>query len=158
MADLWLHKQREQPTKRRGRGRPFEKGRSGNPAGRPPGLRNRSSQIAEALLAGEAEKLTRKAVEQALEGDPAALRLCLERLMAPLRERPMRLALPPLKGACDIAPMVEAIGAAVTAGGLTAGEAGDLGRFVEALVRALETGDLERRLRALERSDDPARS
>ena len=158
MADLWLQKQREQPAKRRGPGRPFAKGRSGNPAGRPAGLRNRSSQIAEALLAGEAETLTRKAVEQALAGDAAALRLCLERLMAPLRERPMRLALPPLKGARDIAPLVEAIGSAIAAGGLTASEAGDLGGLVEALVRALETSDLERRLRALERSDDPARS
>ena len=31
-----------------------------------------------ALLAGEAEGLTRKAVEAALAGDPMALRLCVE--------------------------------------------------------------------------------
>jgi hypothetical protein len=33
---------------------------------------------AEALLEGEAEALTRKAVDMALAGDAAALRLCLE--------------------------------------------------------------------------------
>ena len=36
-------------------------------------------RAAEALLDGEAEALTRKAIETALEGDVAALRLCLDR-------------------------------------------------------------------------------
>jgi hypothetical protein len=31
--------------------------------------------------------VTRKAVEPALAGDPAALRLCLERIVGPYRER-----------------------------------------------------------------------
>ena len=56
------------------RGRPFEKGRSGNPAGRRPGSRNKATLAAAALLAGESEALTRKAVELALAGDPTALR------------------------------------------------------------------------------------
>jgi hypothetical protein len=42
---------------------------------------------AEALLDGEAEALTRKAVELALAGDTVALRLCLERLLPPRRSR-----------------------------------------------------------------------
>ena len=52
------------------RGRPFEKGRSGNPLGRRVGCRNKTTAAAAALLAGEAEALTRKAVELALVGDP----------------------------------------------------------------------------------------
>lgn len=64
----------------RQRGRPFPKGVSGNPAGRKAGTRNRATMAAEALLDGEAEALTRKAVELALQGDTVALRLCLERL------------------------------------------------------------------------------
>ena len=55
----------------------FEKGRSGNPAGKPPGARNRATLAAEALLDGEAEALTRKAIERAKEGDSVALRLVL---------------------------------------------------------------------------------
>jgi hypothetical protein len=67
--------------------RPFEKSRSGNPTGRPRGCRNRSTLAAQLLLQGEAEALTRKAVELALGGDPMALRLCIDRLIAPHRER-----------------------------------------------------------------------
>ena len=59
----------------------FAKGHSGNPAGKPPGCRHRATRAAEALLAGEAGALTRKAIETALQGDVAALRLCLERLL-----------------------------------------------------------------------------
>jgi len=57
----------------------FGKGRSGNPRGRPLGSRNSATLAAEALLEGEAEKLTRKCIELALSGDTVALRLCLER-------------------------------------------------------------------------------
>jgi hypothetical protein len=56
------------------RGRPFVKGQSGNPRGKPKGVRNRATLAAEALLDGEAEALTRKAVEMALGGDVMALK------------------------------------------------------------------------------------
>jgi len=46
------------------RGRPFEKGRSGNPGGRRVGCRNKTTIAAAAFLAGEAEALTRRAVER----------------------------------------------------------------------------------------------
>ncbi len=76
------------------RGRPFPKGRSGNPQGRPPGARNAATVIAEQLLDGEAEALTRKAIDKAEEGDMTALRLCLDRVVPPRRERPVLFPLP----------------------------------------------------------------
>jgi len=45
------------------RGRPFEPGKSGNPNGRPKGARNRTTVLAEGLLDGEAEAITRKPIE-----------------------------------------------------------------------------------------------
>jgi hypothetical protein len=146
MADDSLPKQQEQ----RVRGRPFAKGRSGNPAGRPRGTRNRATLIGENLLSGEVEALTRKVVKKALAGDGVALRLCLERLIPRVRERAVRIALPPVKDAADIAPMMAAVADALARGEITPGEAGELGRLVEAFVRALEAGEFERRLRALE--------
>jgi Family of unknown function (DUF5681) len=44
---------------------PFEPGQSGNPAGKPKGTRNKTTLAVEALLDGEAETLTRKAIELA---------------------------------------------------------------------------------------------
>jgi hypothetical protein len=58
--------------------RPFEKGQSGNPAGRRIGCRTETTIAAAAFLAGESEALTRTAVELALIGDPTALPLCIE--------------------------------------------------------------------------------
>src|SRR5665213_366817 len=52
----------------------FKKGQSGNPAGKPKGTRNATTRMLEALLAGEAEEITRKAIEMAKAGDGPALR------------------------------------------------------------------------------------
>jgi len=65
MSDLLLPK-----PPGRARGRPFEKGRSGNPGGRRRGSRNKATLAAAALLAGGSDAVTRKAVETALGGDP----------------------------------------------------------------------------------------
>ena len=94
------------------RGRPFVKGQSGNPKGKPKGARNRATLAAEALLDGEAEALTRKCIELGLAGDPTALRLCMERLVPARRERPLSFALPPVASVEDTN---EAIGGVLTA-------------------------------------------
>src|SRR5205823_6130469 len=54
--------------------------------------------------AGESEVLTGRAVELALEGDLTAMRLCLERILAPCRESTVKFALPPIESVADIAP------------------------------------------------------
>ena len=113
--------------------------------------RNRATEAAELLLEGEAEKLTRKAVECALEGDALALKLCLDRLIPPRRGRPVRLdGVPPVRGAADLGDTMAAIATAATVGEITPGEAAELARVVEIFVRAVETSDFERRLRQLE--------
>src|SRR5271167_12749 len=98
------------------RGRPFEKGRSGNPAGRRPGSRNKATLAAVALLAGEAEALTRTAVELALAGDPTAMRLCIERILPPCRERAVKFTLPPIESTDDISAAMQAVTAALARG------------------------------------------
>ncbi len=134
------------------RGRPFRKGRSGNPAGRRPGSRNKATIAAAQLLAGEAEGLTRKAVELALEGDAMALRLCVERLLPACRERAVKFALPPIESAADIAAAMKAVTSALADGEITPGEAGRIAGVVDTFVRAIETSDFEERLKELEDS------
>jgi hypothetical protein len=132
----------------------FRKGESGNPNGRPPGARNKATETAELLLDGEAEALTRKAVELALEGDAMALRLCLDRIIPPRRGRRVQLGLAPLCGAADLGGTMAAITTAATQGAITPGEAAELARVVEIFVRAVETSDFERRLQQLEARRD----
>jgi hypothetical protein len=91
------------------RGRPFEKGRSSSPPGRRVGCPNRTTIAAASLLAGEAEALTRKAVELPLVGDWTALRLCIERVLRQCRERAVKFALPPIESAADIVPAMKAL-------------------------------------------------
>lgn len=145
MAVNPLHKQRG-----RGPGRPFAKGQSGNPAGRPLGSRNAATQLAEALLDGEAEALMRKLVERALEGDPAMLKLAVERIV-PRRARTHPVALPEINAAADLAPAMGAIARAAADGAITPFDAAELARMVETALRAIEIGEFDRRLAALER-------
>jgi hypothetical protein len=107
------------PVKNKGQ---FQKGQSGNPAGRPLGSRNRATELMELLLEGQAEKLTRKAVEMAKAGDATALRLCLTRLLPPRRERCIHLALGPVRDLSDIPKRMNAVLQAVSDGQITPGE------------------------------------
>ena len=127
-----------------------KKGQSGNPAGRRIGCRNKTTIAAAALLAGEAEALTRKAVELALVGDPAAMRLCVERILPPCRERTVKFVLPPIESAADIAPAMKAVTSALAGGVITPGEAATIAAVVDTFVRAIETSDFERRLQQVE--------
>jgi hypothetical protein len=121
------------------RGRPFEKGRSGNPAGRRPGSRNKVTLAAAALLAGESEALTRKAVELALAGDPTAIRLCIERILPTCRERTGKFTLPPIASAGDISGAMQAVTSALAGGHITPREAATIATVVDTFARAIET-------------------
>jgi hypothetical protein len=136
MAVNHLQKQRG-----RGPGRPFAKGLSGNPAAQPLGARNAATQLAEALLDGEAEALTRKLVER----------------IVPRRARTHPFALPEINSAADLAPAMGAIVRAAAAGAITPFDAAELARMVETALRAIEAGEFDRRLAALERSIELSR-
>ncbi len=122
---------------------------TGNP-GKPMGARNRATQAALALLDGQADALTQKAVEMALAGDTAALRLCLERIVAPRRDAPVIFALPAMQSAADAAKGAAAVLAAVAIGDLTPTEGAHVMGLFEAYRRTLETCELEARVVALE--------
>ena len=134
----------------------WQKGQSGNPAGRPPGLRNRATIAAEVLLEGEAESITRKAVEHANAGDPWAVRLCMERILPARKDRPVKFQLPPIATAADAATASSALVIAVSEGDLTPSEAAELGKLVESFVRTLEAHNFEQRLIKLEQRNGTA--
>ncbi|WP_169805570.1 DUF5681 domain-containing protein [Novosphingobium rosa] len=132
------------------RGKPFQRGLSGNPAGKPRGTRHKVTLAIEALLEGEAEALTRKAVEMALGGDGPALRLCLDRLAPPRKDAPISITLPPVTSAADTVAASSAVLAAVAAGDCTPDEAGRIMALLAAHKGIVEAGDLARRIAVLE--------
>jgi hypothetical protein len=136
-------------AKQRGPGKPFTKGKSGNPAGKPRGCRHKATRAAQALLEGEVEALTRKAVQKALEGDTAALRLCLERICPPMKESPIRAALKlPATITAENAPQVFAtILKAVASGGLCPAKARPCRHGAEMYLQATEYTELAGGLR-----------
>ena len=137
------------------RGRPFRPGASGNPRGRPKGARNRATVTAEALLDGEAEAISRKLIEKALEGDTTALQLCLDRILPPRRERPVAFDLPKIESAAEALSASSAVLASCAAGALSPLEAAEIMGLVSKHVHMLELTEIEVRLTALEKGLKP---
>ena len=93
----------------------FKPGQSGNPNGRPA---KRVSPQGNACLRQHSWKasrkaITRKAVEMAKAGDAVAMRLCMDRLTPPRRDRPVPFTLPKLETAADTKAAAGAIVQAV---------------------------------------------
>jgi len=107
------------------------------------------------LLDGEAQALTRKTVELALEGNTTALRLCLERLMPPRRDRATPLSIPPVRGAGDLMPAMAVIMAAAARGEISPGEGMGLAKLLDIFLNAIEVREFDARLRVLENPDPP---
>ncbi len=128
----------------------FKPGQSGNPKGRPKGARHRTTLAALELLDGEAEALTRKAVELALEGDTTALRLCLERIAPPCKEAPVIFKAPDMATASDASKTLAGLIRAVAEGELTPSQGAAVAGLVETFRRTLETEELEFRVERLE--------
>jgi hypothetical protein len=123
--------------------------KAGNP-GKPKGTRHRATLIAEALIDGSGELLVKKCVEMALGGDAAAMRLVMERLCPPRRERPVSLAMPKINAASDLIGAAAALTDATAAGDITPGEAASLSALVGNVAKAIETVEIVARLERLE--------
>jgi F0F1-type ATP synthase gamma subunit len=129
---------------------PFQKGQSGNPAGRPRGALNRATVLAQNLLSERAESIAGKLIELAEQGDMTALRVCMERLVRVIKHQPIAVELPPIEKPADSVEAVASIAAAVAAGDLTATEAAQLAKIVDVYVRALDSKGFDERLTKLE--------
>ena len=131
---------------------PFEPGQSGNPNGRPPGARNKLTVAIETLMEDDVETIVRKAVELAKEGDPALIRLCLNRLSPPRKDRHIPFAMPEMNTPADTLRAVAMITDAVAAGELTPSEAAALSQLVANYAKAIDVVDHEERICRLEQT------
>lgn len=132
------------------RGRPFPKGISGNPAGKPKGTRHKATQLAEALLDGQTKKLIQKCLDMALAGDGTAMRLCMERLLPPRKDRPIFLDIPSIENMDGATSAMAVIANAVSGGSITPIEGQVLSSMIENYRKTVETTELEKRIGELE--------
>jgi hypothetical protein len=118
--------------------------------GRPKGARHKATLACEALLDGEVETLTRKAVDMAMAGDVQAMRICMDRIAPPRKDRHVSFDLPKIGDAADHPAALAAIMSAVAAGTLTPMEGQSLAAMLAEHRKAIETADIDARLAALE--------
>ena len=116
----------------------FQPGQSGNPPGRPPGALNKKTLATEAILAQRAEASVAKIIDRADNGEPAAMRLCMER-MAPIgSNRPLPFDLPPVDTPDDVAAAARAVIKAMAEGAIAPRETINLLAVVAAAARIAE--------------------
>jgi hypothetical protein len=131
----------------------FKKGKSGNPDGRPLGSRNKTTLAALSLIEDEGEQLARKAVELALDGDLPALKLCMDRLLPPAKERPLEaFSLPQLNDQRSVLEALDTIAGKLSQGELLPAEATSICKVLEQYRKHFETTELSERLETLERT------
>ena len=135
---------------RKPRGRPFK---PGNP-GRPPGAKNKVTQMLEQLAEGQAEQIVQKVLQQALAGDVMSQRMMLDRYWPPRKAQPINVAIPPIRSSQDALDAIAAICATLGEGGLTPDEVTALSSVVGRSIQVVELQDIERRIRALEEARD----
>jgi hypothetical protein len=139
----------------------FLPGQSGNPAGRPRGARNKKSIALEALLDAESEAVIQKVIGLAKMGDDLAIRLCVDRMLAPRRERPVPLRLPRIETDADARRAAAEVMDALGEGEVTPKEAEHLLRTIAGVAVIMQSTEVAARLqqieeRLAERSGDQA--
>ena len=121
-------------------------------AGRPKG----SGQTAHyrAMLEPYAEELIQHVVDRAKEGDMAALKLCLDRLCAPLRATDRFITIEDMKDTKELSDKGELILTTVANGDITPSEASNLMNAISSQARIIEVDELERRVAELEQANE----
>lgn len=104
----------------------------------------------EQLLEEYAEQLIEKAIADALEGDPHALRLCLDRLMPRCKERTIELEMPPCRSYEEIFAAIAKIREAIGSGQITPSEGEKLVHILQFEFEVAVGADLEARLENIE--------
>lgn len=128
----------------------FIKGKSGNPLGRPRGVRNRATVLAEKLFEDDIEEICKQAIDQAKKGNVHAIKLILDRILPIKKEASIFIDLPNVNNAQDILKAVNRVAEAVCEGKVTPSEGELLTRIIDRQAKAIELSDFELRLRSLE--------
>lgn len=128
----------------------FQKGQSGNPAGRKKGHRFPALRALDAIGQENAEALVAEVTQKALGGDMVAARILLDRCWPAPKGRLIPLNLPPITDMASVAQAGAAVLKALGEALITVDEAASLINILNQQRQIFETEVLERRLLALE--------
>lgn len=135
----------------------FQKGHSGNPFGRPKGVKNKAVLLAEKLFENEIEEICRQAIELAKKGNIQAIKIVLDRIFPPRKETPVTIDLPVMKASKDILEAINQVTLAICCGKISPSDGETLSRIIERQAKAIELNEFEQRLKTLEdRQSDKA--
>ena len=119
--------------------------------GRPQGSRNKATVAAANIFENEAGTIARRAVDMALDGNSAMVKLIIERILPVKRSVPVKLPdMPVVTGVADGSKLTAYVLNEVAKGRLSPVDAEVVSRSCERHLRALQVSDLESRLAALE--------
>ncbi len=128
----------------------FVKGQSGNPKGKPKGVRHTATQISYALMEGKLEEVLATVIERAKNGDMAACKMVLDKVLPNTKDRSIALEMPLINDLKDVGNAQAEILQAVANGSITPNEGERVSSIIEARRRSIETIDLEARISQLE--------
>ena len=134
------------------RGRPFQPGNECG-RGRPRGSRNKRTIELQEMLNEHGTAVVKKCVFMALQGDVAAMRLCMERLLPPCKQSPAQFPLPLIATIAEIMQAQAAVLDGFSRGELTGAHAVTMSELLDKYRHSLETEQLDARLRVLEQRE-----
>jgi hypothetical protein len=132
------------------RGRPFQPGNKFG-KGRPAGSRNKATLALEALIEGQGEEVVTTVINAAKNGDIAAAKALLDRLVPPRKSAPVSAPLSPIAGPADLEGALLEVFNMLADGNLTPDEAAQLTGIIANHAKLHEAINLETRLLELER-------
>ena len=122
------------------------RGQSGNPKGRKPGVSDWRTKYRQSLEAA-APEIIHSIISAAIRGDSTAQRICMERLVPPLKATDLPITVPLSGGLGDQGRTVLQ---SIAEGEITPGEAESIFRSLTAQTRITELSELEKRIETLE--------
>ena len=141
------------PAVQKGR-KGFLPGKSGNPNGRPKGSKNKTAQFAKARLEEAQEAIVLEWINMALDGNPSAMKSCIDRLYPCSRSTPDGFELPPIQTIDDIQTALACLTDALARGDTDTETAGQLIKLIQLHRESFESSELAAELAELRKEVD----
>jgi hypothetical protein len=106
--------------------------------------------LVQGMYGDEAQAITRKVIDLALAGDTTCLRIATDRLLPPLKSRPVNFSLPTIRTTADAMSALASLIEGASSGRLLAEQLEPLAATISTFIKAVEVAQLEDRLAQLE--------